>query len=65
MMAETQPSVRVGVGVFVFRSRDDPRFVLGVRKGSLGSGIEIRKPSSIHATLFDWSQGLGLFPAGI
>ena len=29
---------RVGVGVFVFRSRDDRRFVFGLRKGSHGAG---------------------------
>ncbi|KAK3717375.1 hypothetical protein LTR37_005764 [Vermiconidia calcicola] len=29
---------RVGIGVFVFKSRDDPRFCFGLRKGSHGSG---------------------------
>ena len=32
------PSVGVGIGVFVFRSRTDRRFVFGKRVGSLGSG---------------------------
>jgi 8-oxo-dGTP diphosphatase len=33
---------RVGVGVFVFKSSQDPHFIVGRRKGSLGSGLYIR-----------------------
>ncbi|KXL45991.1 hypothetical protein M433DRAFT_33538, partial [Acidomyces richmondensis BFW] len=29
---------RVGVGIFVFRGRNDPHFILGQRKGSHGAG---------------------------
>ncbi|EMD00799.1 hypothetical protein BAUCODRAFT_184003 [Baudoinia panamericana UAMH 10762] len=29
---------QIGVGVFVFRSKTDPHFVIGVRKGSTGAG---------------------------
>ena len=33
------PLVRVGVGVFIFRSRTEKRFVFGLRKGSHGAGL--------------------------
>lgn len=38
-----QGNVRVGVGVFIFRSHDDRRFLLGLRKGSIGAG----EPSAV------------------
>lgn len=38
---------RVGIGVFVFKSREDRRFLLGLRKGSIGAGKSIFQLSSI------------------
>lgn len=39
------PGPNVGLGVFVFRSANDRRFVFGRRKGSLGNGMASPSPA--------------------
>lgn len=38
MLEGKEVVARVGVGVFVFKSRDDRRFSMGLRKGSISAG---------------------------
>ncbi len=57
------PSVKVGVGVFVFRSRDDPHFCIGVRKASHGAGELSRFPSIVD-TRAEKGKGTWSLPGG-
>ena len=52
---------RVGLGVFIFRSPGDSRFVLGKRKGSIGAGESVCR---YDCTAIDRNVGTWALPGG-